>query len=81
MEVLVKFFSYYRLIAGREQITLSLPENATVASMVNELEHHIGDLSSKMAQTAFMVNQKQASPETPLKDKDEIYLLYLIGGG
>jgi molybdopterin converting factor small subunit len=81
MEVLVKFFSYYRLIAGREHITLSLPENATVSSMMDELRIHIGELTSKLPQTAVMVNHKQASLETPLKDKDEIYLLYLIGGG
>ena len=29
----------------------------------------------------FMVNQKQASLETALHNKDEIALLYLIGGG
>jgi molybdopterin converting factor small subunit len=81
MEVLVKFFSYYRLIAGREQISLTLAENATVASMMDELQHIIGDLSSKMDQTAVMVNHRQASMETSLRDRDEIYLLYLIGGG
>lgn len=81
MEVQVKFFSYYRLIAGREQISLVLPENATVASLMDELQRIIGDLSSKLDQTAILVNHKQASMETSLHDRDEIYLLYLIGGG
>jgi molybdopterin converting factor small subunit len=81
MEIPVKFFSYYRIIAGREQITLSLPDHATVATLMDELQRHIGDLSSRMEQTAILVNQKQASMETRLVDLDEVYLLYLIGGG
>ena len=81
MNVLVKFFSYYRLIAGMESTAIQLPENATVQDLINELKNQIDNLDAKLEQTAILINQQQASMMSVLHDKDEITLLYLIGGG
>lgn len=81
MEVLVKFFSYYRIIAGMENITLTLPDHARVSDLIADLENHIDDLPSRLEQTAILVNNHQAGMETELHHKDRISFLYLIGGG
>lgn len=81
MEVTVKFFSYNRIIAGRDKMSLELPEGATIADLIGELQRSLGKPDLGKEKTEFMVNQKQASRETALNNKDEILLLYIIGGG
>lgn len=81
MDVTVKFFSYCRIIAGTEKLSIEVPEGATIADLTEELRRALGKPDIGKDKTSFMVNQKQASQETILKDKDEIALLYIMGGG
>ena len=81
MNVHVKFYSYYRLIAGMESTAIQLPENATIQDLINELKKQIRDLDDKLPQTHILVNQIQATEKTLLNDNDLISMLYIIGGG
>lgn len=81
MEVTVKFFSYCRTMAGTDKLSTGLPEGATIADLMDELRRTLGKPDLGKEEITFMVNHKQASLETALKDKDEIALLYIIGGG
>ena len=81
MKVTVKFFSVYREIAGTDRLTLDLSENATVDEAIRLLHKVLKGPVVEMDQTVFMVNQDRATPETRLKEGDEILLLYLLGGG
>jgi molybdopterin converting factor small subunit len=81
MEVTVKFFSYCRIMAGTDKLSLGLPEGASIADLMEKLRRTLGKPDLGKEKITFMVNQKQASLETALHDKDEIALLYLIGGG
>jgi molybdopterin converting factor small subunit len=81
MEVTVKFFSYCRILAGTDKLSTSLSKGATIDDLLENLRRILGKPDLGKDKTTFMVNQRQASLETALKDKDEIALLYLIGGG
>ena len=81
MEVTVKFFSYCRIMAGTDKLSMVLFEGATIADLMDKLRHTLGKPDFGKDKTTFMVNHKQADLDTALKDKDEIALLYIIGGG
>jgi molybdopterin converting factor small subunit len=81
MKVTAKFFSVYREIAGTDRLTLDLSEDATVEEAIRLLHKRLKGPVVEMDQTVFMVNQNRATPETRLKEGDEILLLYLLGGG
>ena len=81
MDVTVKFFSYLRVIVGTDKLNMELPEGATIADLMDKLRCTLGKPDLGKESTVYMMNQEQAAVETALKDKDEITLLYLIGGG
>jgi molybdopterin converting factor small subunit len=81
MRVSVKFFSFFRQIAGIDQLSLDLQEGADLAELLNVLSKKFDSPSFKDEQVTMMVNHKNAFPGTILRDGDNVLLLPLLGGG
>ena len=81
MQVTVKLFSYFRQIAGTDQLALDLVEGATVADLLELLSEKLDSTALTGKSASLMINQKNAAPETTLTDGDEVLLLPIVGGG
>ena len=81
MQVTVKFFSFFRHIAGTDQLSIDLPEGATLAGLLNALREKLDSPSLTNEGVIMMVNHKNASPETILREGDDVLLLPILGGG
>lgn len=81
MRIIVKFFTYYRSIAGTDRLAVDLSDNVTVAELVEKLRSQFDNPSFTLEKAMPLVNKKRAIPETVLKDGDEVLLLHLMSGG
>lgn len=81
MEVTVKLFAHLRNIAGTDRLRVALDEGATVAELLDRLSNTIDSPALKDNSASVLVDQKNAEPDTLLKDGDEVLLLPIIGGG
>ena len=82
MQVTVKFFSFFRPIAGTDQLSIDLPDGATLARLMTCLtERFNAPIFSSNEGTIMMVNRKNAFPDTVLKEGDDVLLLPVLGGG
>jgi molybdopterin converting factor subunit 1 len=81
MRIAVKLFAVIREAAGVSDVSLDLPDGATVAAaavMLGERFPAIGDLIRK---TSFAVNCEYAPAERPLADGDELAVIPAVSGG
>ncbi len=81
MRVTVKLFGSVREAVGDKELTVELPESATVADLRTVLaeSHPIFDrLGSRLASS---VNLEMAEPERGLQDGDEVAFLPPVAGG
>lgn len=81
MQIRVLFFGMLKDLAGRPSDSLSLPENATLADVLNHYERAIPRLNEFMSSVALSVNQQYAAPDTRLSPGDEVALLPPVSGG
>jgi MoaE-MoaD fusion protein len=81
MQVRVLFFGVLRDLAGKSNDSLELPEGGSVRDVVARYESQIPRLKDSLSSIALAVNQQYASPETKLKDNDEVALLPPVSGG
>lgn len=81
MKVTVKLFSYFRQIAGTDQLSVELVEGATVADLLDLLSKKLDSTALTDKSASLMMNQKNALPEATLKEGDEVLLLPIVGGG
>ena len=81
MEVSVKLFAHLRNIAGTDQLRVNLDEGATVAELLDHLSKTIDSPALTDNSASVMIDHKNAERQTPLKDRDEVLLLPIIGGG
>jgi molybdopterin converting factor small subunit len=81
MRVTVKFFTYYRSIAGTDRLTVDISDDANVAELVEKLRSQFDSPSFTLERAMPLVNKKRAIPETVLKEGDEVLLLHLMSGG
>jgi molybdopterin converting factor small subunit len=81
MRVTVKFFTYYRSIAGTDRVTVDISDDANVAELVEKLRSQFNSPSFTLERAMPLVNKKRAIPETVLKEGDEVLLLHLMSGG
>jgi molybdopterin synthase catalytic subunit/molybdopterin converting factor small subunit len=79
MQVRVLFFGVLKDLIGRSSDVLTLPESATVETV---LEHYERQLSSvQLASVAISVNQEYSRHEVELHPGDEVALLPPVSGG
>jgi len=81
MQVRVLFFGVLRDLTGKASDSLQLPEGGSVRDVIARYESQIPRLKDSLSSIALAVNQQYASPETRLKDNDEVALLPPVSGG
>jgi molybdopterin converting factor small subunit len=81
MQVTVKFFSFFRPITGTDQLSIDLPDGATLGDLLNSLNQKFGTPAFTGQKAMVLVNRRSAFPETILRDRDDILLLPVLGGG
>jgi MoaE-MoaD fusion protein len=77
----VRFFALYRERAGHSQLSLELPEGATVDDLTREVRRQFPRLAPPEAKIVVAVNTEYAHPDTVLHEGDEICLIPPISGG
>lgn len=81
MTVRALFFGHWRDRAGAGELSLDLPEGATVADAARVLEEGNPRLAGILEKVRVAVGEEFAAPETPLKDRDELAFLPPMSGG
>ena len=81
MEITIRYFAAAREAAGVESEALELPDVADVAAARELAAERHAALAPLLPRCALAVNRAYATPETPLRDGDELALLPPVGGG
>lgn len=81
MQVQVKLFATLREQAGWAQQGYSLPEGATVETLLETLEADAPDLRLRGRAVYAAVNQQYAQRSAVLQDGDEVALFPPVSGG
>jgi molybdopterin converting factor subunit 1 len=82
MEVEVRLFAMLRERAGRDAVTVHIPEGATVRQALDAVghEHGLGELIAAMP-VVMAVNREYANEEDTLSAGDELALIPPVSGG
>ena len=75
------FFAQYRDFAGAGELSVELPEAATVADLVERLRGDGNGLSRLPARPVVAVNMDYAPLATALRDGDEVAFIPPVAGG
>jgi molybdopterin converting factor subunit 1 len=75
------FFAQYRDFAGSDEIAVELPDQATVADLVQRLRADGNGLSKLPASPVVAVNMDYAPLSTALRDGDEVAFIPPVAGG
>ncbi len=81
MQVVVHLFATLREQAGIEQISVELPEPATVAILLAHLSEYFPSLQTSLPSALVALNDQYAFPEDPIHDGDKIALFPPVSGG
>lgn len=81
VKVRVRLFAGLKELIGRQDITVELPEGASVGDLREKLGGDIPRLASFLPSLVCAVNEEYRLPEYPLNDGDEVALIPPISGG
>jgi MoaE-MoaD fusion protein len=81
MQLTVKLFATLKDKARAGQVTVELPDGATVAALREKLAADFPALVQPLGSSVVSVNQEFASAETPLYAGDEVALFPPVSGG
>lgn len=81
MQIRVRLFATLRQLAGWPQQTLELPDGATVADALAELDRTHPQLAVRTRTIYVAVNQEYARPAQVLHNGDELALFPPVSGG
>ena len=81
MQIRMRYFASLREITGLREETLSIPEETTVAGTRTLLLERYPRLESALARAVCAINHHYVTPETILKEDDEIVFIPPVGGG
>ena len=81
--VKVKLYMSFREIAGSEEISLYLPDGATVADMLEEISKELPELGRRIEKEDYILMKggRWPKPHEKLSDGDEFALFPPVGGG
>ncbi|MEM9005936.1 MAG: MoaD/ThiS family protein [Cyanobacteria bacterium P01_F01_bin.86] len=79
--VTVKLFAVYQEAYGVPELTLELPEGATVEAVRDRLITEHPELAQWRDVTRFGINLKFSDPDTRLNTGDEVVLIPPVSGG
>ena len=75
------FFASYRDLVGANELSVALPEGATVGDLVRELRGRGAPFDALPSEPAVAVNRTYAFLDEPLNDADEVAFLPPVAGG
>ncbi len=81
MQVRVLYFGMLRDLAGQSVDNIDLPDGSTLDDAFERCKQSVPALARFAGSIAMSVNQEYASPQTPLKQGDEIAFLPPVSGG
>jgi len=79
--VTVKLFAAYQDACGVPELTLTLPQGATVAAVCDRLLQEHPELEQWRSLTRFGVNFQFVAPDWTLQNGDEVVLIPPVSGG
>ncbi|TVM01843.1 MAG: molybdopterin converting factor subunit 1 [Candidatus Brocadia sp. WS118] len=80
MNVKVKFFALGRELIGQGELQLQLPENNSVAGLIEKLKEEYPRFA-QLNSYLVAVNMEYAGVDTELKDGDEVAIIPPVSGG
>lgn len=81
MRIRVLFFAAYRERIGSGELHVELPGPSTVAELLQTLWEQGEPYTELPAGPVVAVNREFASPDTPLKEGDEVAFVPPVAGG
>ena len=81
MQIHIKLFATLKDRAGAPQVTIDLPEDATVSALLDRLAQTHPKLAPSLATCLVAVNQEFAFGSTPIQAGDEVALFPPVSGG
>ncbi len=81
MQVKVRFFALYREKLGRSETTVSLQEDATVATLIEVLKQQFPQLAGLSLPLIIAVNAEYVDKQFRLTDGDEVAFIPPVSGG
>ncbi len=81
MKARVKLFAALRERAGESEIELDLPDTATVAHVVRELDRRYGGMLQGGVPIMIAVNTEYVTGDHPIQEGDEIAFIPPVSGG
>ena len=75
------FFGHWRDRVGAGELSLDLPEGATVAAAAHVLSENNPELAGILEKVRIAVGEEFATAETILQDRDELAFLPPMSGG
>jgi molybdopterin converting factor subunit 1 len=81
MQVRVRLFASLRDLAGRPEVSLELPEGASMEDAWRALVRDHPEMAPRRASLAAAVNRSYAPFDTPLADGDEVVFIPPVSGG
>ncbi|MBF8378687.1 molybdopterin converting factor subunit 1 [Alicyclobacillus mali] len=81
MRVDIRLFANVKELAGRDKLELDVPDDATVADVLEVLHATHPELHDALKHVMVAVNLELADPSRPLQSSDEIALIPPVGGG
>jgi molybdopterin synthase sulfur carrier subunit len=79
--IVVKLFAAYQEAYGVSELTLELPDGATVAQVRDRLLTEHPELTQWRDLTRFGVNLQFVEPDTVLQSGDEVVFIPPVSGG
>ncbi len=81
MQLQVTFYGVLQQIVGARQLTLELPDGASVQTLANILVAQYPSLAERLPTVAFAVDDALVASEHVLHEGDQIALLPPVSGG
>jgi molybdopterin synthase sulfur carrier subunit len=81
MTINVRFWSYFKDLAGGESLVVELPDASTVADLHQHLIERFPPLGGLRRSTLIAVGVDYARQETALRDGDEVSFFPPVQGG
>ena len=81
IQVRIRFLGPAKDLAGCDELTLTLPERASVATAISELVAKFPQFRDHLLHYHFAVNLDYADERTSLKNGDELALIPPVSGG
>jgi molybdopterin converting factor subunit 1 len=81
MELNVRLFALYRERAGGNFVSVTVPDEATVGDLIDEIRRQIPNLAPPEVKIVVAVNTDYADSDIILQPSDDVCLIPPVSGG